>query len=205
MRKLTRSLSWAWNRSGFSLYQGSLPRPLLTPLTHGFFPILWAFLAAWLSFFPLATRPIAYYNQVVGFVSWEDLAGGLVKCFVFGLLIAATGCIRGYQTLRGPSAVGDATTRAVVSSIILIAVFDGIFFRNLLLSGHMNETIISVRHLFAGYNNNAFMEDLNFDIQSGEVFVILGGSGCGKSTVLKTHDRPGARRCPARSSSMVKI
>ena len=49
----------------------------------------------------------------------------------------------------------------------------------------MNETIISVRHLFAGYNNNAFMEDLNFDIQSGEVFVILGGSGCGKSTVLK--------------------
>lgn len=71
--------------------------------------------------------PIAYYNQVVGFVSWGDLAGGLVKCFVFGLLIAATGCIRGYQTLRGPSAVGDATTRAVVSSIILIAVFDGIF------------------------------------------------------------------------------
>lgn len=49
----------------------------------------------------------------------------------------------------------------------------------------MNETIINVRHLFAGYNNNAIMEDLNFDIQSGEVFVILGGSGCGKSTVLK--------------------
>lgn len=71
--------------------------------------------------------PISYYNQVVGFVSWGDLAGGLVKCFVFGLLIAATGCIRGYQTLRGPSAVGDATTRAVVSSIILIAVFDGVF------------------------------------------------------------------------------
>nr|WP_320015303.1 ATP-binding cassette domain-containing protein [uncultured Desulfobacter sp.] len=49
----------------------------------------------------------------------------------------------------------------------------------------MNKTIINVRHLFAGYNNNAIMEDLNFDIQSGEVFVILGGSGCGKSTVLK--------------------
>ncbi|MCG8618534.1 MAG: MlaE family lipid ABC transporter permease subunit [Desulfobacterales bacterium] len=70
---------------------------------------------------------ITYYNQVAGFVTWQDLTGGLVKCFVFGLLIAATGCIRGYQTLRGPSAVGDSTTRAVVSSIILIAVFDGIF------------------------------------------------------------------------------
>ncbi len=70
---------------------------------------------------------ITYYNQVVNFVTWQDLTGGLVKCFVFGLLIAATGCIRGYQTLRGPSAVGDSTTSAVVSSIVLIAVFDGIF------------------------------------------------------------------------------
>ncbi|MEN8210132.1 MAG: MlaE family lipid ABC transporter permease subunit [Thermodesulfobacteriota bacterium] len=70
---------------------------------------------------------ITYYNQVANFVTWQDLTGGLVKCFVFGLIIAATGCIRGYQTLRGPSAVGDSTTRAVVSSIILIAIFDGIF------------------------------------------------------------------------------
>ncbi len=70
---------------------------------------------------------VAYYNQVVNFVTWGDFVGGIVKCFVFGVLIAATGCIRGYQTLRGPSAVGEATTRAVVSSIVLIAVFDGIF------------------------------------------------------------------------------
>jgi phospholipid/cholesterol/gamma-HCH transport system permease protein len=70
---------------------------------------------------------VAYYNQVVNFVTWQDFTGGIVKCFVFGILIAATGCIRGYQTARGPAAVGEATTRAVVSSIILIAVFDGIF------------------------------------------------------------------------------
>jgi phospholipid/cholesterol/gamma-HCH transport system permease protein len=69
----------------------------------------------------------AYYNQVVGFVTWGDFVGGMIKCFVFGVLIAATGCIRGYQTRQGPSAVGEAATRAVVSSIILIAVFDGIF------------------------------------------------------------------------------
>jgi len=70
---------------------------------------------------------IAYYNEIVSFVTWIDFAGGLVKSFVFGILIAATGCIRGYQTLSGPSAVGISTTRAVVTSIILIAVFDGIF------------------------------------------------------------------------------
>ena len=70
---------------------------------------------------------VTYYNQVAGFVTWQDFLGGLVKCFVFGILIAATGCIRGYQTGQGASAVGEATTRAVVSSIILIAVFDGVF------------------------------------------------------------------------------
>ena len=69
----------------------------------------------------------AYYNQIVGFVTWGDFTGGIVKCFIFGILIAATGCIKGYQTKQGPSAVGEATTQAVVSSIVLIAVFDGIF------------------------------------------------------------------------------
>ncbi|MDP3429475.1 MAG: ATP-binding cassette domain-containing protein, partial [Desulfomicrobium sp.] len=28
------------------------------------------------------------------------------------------------------------------------------------------------------------MENLDFDIHSGEIFIILGGSGCGKSTLL---------------------
>ncbi|NOX32118.1 MAG: MlaE family lipid ABC transporter permease subunit [Deltaproteobacteria bacterium] len=70
---------------------------------------------------------ISYYNEIVSFVAWNDFAGGLIKCFVFGILIAATGCIRGYQTNSGPSAVGESTTRAVVTAIILIALFDGIF------------------------------------------------------------------------------
>lgn len=70
---------------------------------------------------------ISYYDQIASFVSWGDFTGGIVKCFVFGILIAVAGCIRGYQTESGPSAVGISTTRAVVTGIILIAVFDGIF------------------------------------------------------------------------------
>ncbi len=49
----------------------------------------------------------------------------------------------------------------------------------------MKKTAIKVRNLYAGYNNHAIMENLSFDIMGGEIFVILGGSGCGKSTVLK--------------------
>ena len=69
----------------------------------------------------------AYVNQVMASVTYIDFLGGIFKAFVFGLLIAAVGCLRGLQTKTGPSAVGESTTSAVVSSIILIVVVDGIF------------------------------------------------------------------------------
>ncbi len=56
-----------------------------------------------------------------------DFFGGLAKTFVFGALVAGLGCLRGLQTGTGPTAVGDATTRAVVSGIIAIIVADGVF------------------------------------------------------------------------------
>ena len=70
---------------------------------------------------------LTYFNQAVGFTTVGDFAGGLVKSFVFAVLIAGIGCLRGLQTEAGASAVGDAATSAVVSGIILIVVVDGIF------------------------------------------------------------------------------
>lgn len=75
----------------------------------------------------LGHPPIVYYNQVVATVKWDDFVGGLIKCFVFGLLIAVSGCLRGLETGSGPSSVGDSTTKAVVTGIILITVVDGLF------------------------------------------------------------------------------
>jgi phospholipid/cholesterol/gamma-HCH transport system ATP-binding protein len=45
--------------------------------------------------------------------------------------------------------------------------------------------VIEVRHLSAGYGSKIILDDISFDIYQGDIFVILGGSGCGKSTVLK--------------------
>jgi phospholipid/cholesterol/gamma-HCH transport system permease protein len=70
---------------------------------------------------------ITFYHQVQYQVTYGSLVGGLVKSFVFGILVAAIGCLRGLQTTTGASAVGESTTRAVVSGIILIVVTDGIF------------------------------------------------------------------------------
>ena len=45
--------------------------------------------------------------------------------------------------------------------------------------------LIQVEHLYAGYDGVAILDDVNFDVRAGEVFGILGGSGGGKSTILK--------------------
>lgn len=57
----------------------------------------------------------------------SDVATGLIKSFVFGFLVSAAGCLRGLQTQGGAIAVGVATTRAVVASIILIITADLLF------------------------------------------------------------------------------
>ena len=43
---------------------------------------------------------------------------------------------------------------------------------------------ISVRDLTMAYGDFVVMHDLNFTIKRGDVFIIMGGSGCGKSTMM---------------------
>jgi len=73
--------------------------------------------------YPLTT----YLDRVMLSADYIDLLGGLLKSLAFGLLVAGIGCLRGLKTTTGASAVGDSTTRAVVSVIILIVITDGIF------------------------------------------------------------------------------
>ena len=44
---------------------------------------------------------------------------------------------------------------------------------------------IDVLNLAVGYGQNVLLQNLNFSVNEGEIFVILGGSGCGKSSLLK--------------------
>ncbi len=65
-------------------------------------------------------------HQVQSGLHFGDLAEGLSKSIVFGAIVASVSCLRGLQTGEGPRAVGESTTRSVVSSILLIILADTI-------------------------------------------------------------------------------
>jgi len=70
---------------------------------------------------------VTYVDRISAAAGVGDLMGGLFKGFVFSIIVAAVGCMRGLQTGQGAGAVGESTTSSVVSGIILIAVMDGLF------------------------------------------------------------------------------
>ena len=74
----------------------------------------------------LGLSAAAYLGQSVHAVHAHDLLGGLFKSVVYGILVALAGCLCGFQCGNSSSAVGEATTRAVVMSIVLIVVTCGI-------------------------------------------------------------------------------
>ncbi|MDB5029264.1 MAG: rane protein, partial [Candidatus Eremiobacteraeota bacterium] len=57
-------------------------------------------------------------------VPFGDVLKGLFKSVVFGVIIALIGSYQGLQTRGGAAGVGKATTGAVVTSIILIFIFN---------------------------------------------------------------------------------
>ncbi|RPJ74745.1 MAG: ABC transporter permease, partial [Desulfobacteraceae bacterium] len=63
-----------------------------------------------------------YLNQTRASLTLTYFWIGLFYSAVFGVLIALSGCLRGIQCGRSASAVGEATTSAVVTSIVAIVV-----------------------------------------------------------------------------------
>ena len=47
------------------------------------------------------------------------------------------------------------------------------------------ESIIELSHVDAGYPGVVILKDVSFTVRRGEVFILLGGSGCGKTTIMR--------------------
>ena len=49
----------------------------------------------------------------------------------------------------------------------------------------MGNELLKISHLKKAFGETEVLKDISFDINKGEVVVILGPSGCGKSTLLR--------------------
>lgn len=63
-----------------------------------------------------------YYQQTLRALELKQFWVGLFKGTVYGVVIAISGCLRGMQSGRSALAVGEATTSAVVTSIVYIVI-----------------------------------------------------------------------------------
>lgn len=72
----------------------------------------------------MGANPVAYSQNTFQFLELNDLASGLIKAAVFGLLIAVIGCQKGFYTRGGAEGVGRSTTSAVVTASIAILISD---------------------------------------------------------------------------------
>lgn len=70
----------------------------------------------------LDLNPVLYWHQTCAAVGTNDFWVGIVMSVVFGVLVSFSGCFRGIRCGRSSSAVGRATTSAVVTSIVSIVV-----------------------------------------------------------------------------------
>jgi len=96
--------------------------PLLTVFGN-----LFGLLGGLVVMFSLGFTLETYLNQLTIAATYGMLLSGLFKTLFFAVIIAGVGCLAGMRAAKGPSAVGDAATKAVVAGIVLMIVVDGIF------------------------------------------------------------------------------
>ncbi|HKQ57927.1 MAG TPA: ABC transporter permease [Candidatus Eisenbacteria bacterium] len=65
-----------------------------------------------------------YTQSIKDFFLIKDLLSGLVKAFFFGGIIGTMGCYYGFATEGGAEGVGAATTKAVMTSCVLVLISD---------------------------------------------------------------------------------
>jgi phospholipid/cholesterol/gamma-HCH transport system permease protein len=70
----------------------------------------------------LGTNPTLYFRRTWNFLEFHDLYSGLLKAFVFGMIMATISCYQGFSAQGGAEGVGQATTKAVVISSLTILI-----------------------------------------------------------------------------------
>ncbi|HNX23853.1 MAG TPA: ABC transporter permease [Spirochaetota bacterium] len=89
-----------------------------------------------ISYFQLGITTEAYYHKVFQSIWLKDMYVGLLKSFVFGLMISSISCANGLKAEGGALGVGQATRVSVVSSYLLVLIM-GYFITALFYGGFL--------------------------------------------------------------------
>ncbi|HEY1793487.1 MAG TPA: ABC transporter permease [Opitutaceae bacterium] len=100
---------------------------LMMPLLSAYATCLGILGGMAVAFSVLEIPPAAYWVEMLTIVDMPDFVVGVTKAVVFGVIVGVTGCLRGLQSERNASGVGESATSAVVTSLLLIIVADAIF------------------------------------------------------------------------------
>jgi len=105
-----------------------VPRVIATTLALPLLVIIFDFLGNISSYltsvYMLGVNSSAYLNTINIYISLSDIFTGILKALIFGFYIGSVGTYIGYNTRGGARGVGEATTKAVVISAVLIFVLD---------------------------------------------------------------------------------
>jgi phospholipid/cholesterol/gamma-HCH transport system permease protein len=94
----------------------TLMMPLLTVLAD-----IFCFFGGYLvAVYLIKINPVDYMNSAQQLLKMGDIYGGIAKSFVFGCLISVIACFCGLRARDGAKGVGEATTSAVVVSLITL-------------------------------------------------------------------------------------
>ena len=99
---------------------------LMMPLLVVYADVIGVFGGMLVSVFMFDLTLAQYINQTLGSVGLASIVIGIAKGALFGLLIASAGCFQGMRSGRSAASVGQATTAAVVMSIVGIVVADSL-------------------------------------------------------------------------------
>ncbi|GAA5155620.1 ABC transporter permease [Pseudonocardia eucalypti] len=107
-----------------------VPRVVAVTLMTGLMDIValvFGVLGGWLAAIWMGASSAAFYANFWANSTPTDLWGGVVKTFLFGLIIAVVCCYKGYRAVGGPAGVGRAVNQAVVIAFAAIYATNYVF------------------------------------------------------------------------------
>ena len=105
--------------SGFEMFVRTIPFNLYAMLTL-YMDLIGLFGGSVVGATMLGVSYESYFDGAFRYTHNKDLWVGLLKAFIFGLIIVCVSCYQGFTTTEGAVGVGRATRRTVVVSFLLI-------------------------------------------------------------------------------------